>query len=423
MSRQPTDGVPWALDTGLSLVRRLNYLWLLIIVGLLVVGGATTAGDDPGLWSTWRGPAMALASLGVLGWYAAFFTVFHHFGSLSLRRVQYGHLTIGFALVALLLLVSSNFVGLVFALIGASTTTLSLRETALPVGVAALMYLSATGLLPARLDQRTWSDTVGALFSLATSVGVICAITALIRERVQREQLFRELSTAHHELSEAHYRLRLSAAREADLATLRERNRVAREMHDSLGHALVSIAIKLEAAQYLYAVDARRAMAETSETTALVRSTMTELRHSLAGLRPAPLEEQPLAAALGELTSAMEQHGGIQGTCTVDSKAAGLDRAVQEALYRVGQEALTNVAKHARATHVMLALTVEAGAATLEVADDGVGLGTVSQRESGRYGVLGMRERLDALGGVLTLGPRPGGGAVVRATIPVETAV
>jgi len=215
--------------------------------------------------------------------------------------------------------------------------------------------------------------------------------------------------------------LRLSAAREADLATLRERNRLAREMHDSLGHALVSISIKLEAAQLLSAVDAGRAATELDETTALVRSTMTDLRHSLAGLRPAALEEQPLAEALAGLACEMGRRTGVAATCSVDERASLLDRATQEALYRVGQEALTNVAKHAHAQHVTIALTLHAGRAVLEVADDGVGLDAACDGDgAARYGVRGMRERVEALGGTLALGPRPDGGAVLRATIPTK---
>src|SRR5262249_9137987 len=157
--------------------------------------------------------------------------------------------------------------------------------------------------------------------------------------------------------------------------TLRERNRLAREMHDSLGHALVSIAIKLDAVHSLFDVDGARARAELEKTTALVRATMTELRHSLADLRPAALEEQPLDGALATLAREMEQRSGVVVTCAIAAQAACLNHDAQEALYRVGQEALTNVAKHAHARHVALALTVRDGTAALEVADDGVGLG------------------------------------------------
>jgi len=326
--------------------------------------------------------------------------------------VSYPWLASGFVLTALLLLLDQSFIGLTYALMGVSMI-LPVGDMFLPVGVAILLNVWSLGILPSTAHGYSWSAALGKLFDLAMSVGIIYALTALIRERFQREQLFRELG-------EAHQRLRLSAAREADLATLRERNRLAREMHDSLGHALVSIAVKLEAAQRLYAVDAGHAAAEMEETKALVRSTMTDLRHSLQGLRPAALEERTLGGALAELTSELGSRAGIEATCAVDEDTAILDRRRQETLYRVGQEALTNVAKHARARHVALSLTIQDGVAALEVSDDGVGLGAAERTGGpGQYGMRGMRERVEALGGALTLGPRPTGGTVLRATIPV----
>jgi signal transduction histidine kinase len=256
-------------------------------------------------------------------------------------------------------------------------------------------------------------DTIGSIFTIAITVALIFAIVALIRTNIQRARLLEDLSTAHRHL-------RLAAGREADLATMRERNRLAREMHDSLGHALVSIAIKLEAVRLLYPVDSERATRELDDTTALVRSTMTELRHSLAGLRPAVLEEQPLQRALAELTRDMGQRTGITAEHCIDAQTAELDRGMQEAFYRVSQEALTNVAKHAAAQHVALSLAVRDGAAMLEVSDDGVGLGGAPRPGSGGLGVLGMRERIEALGGTLTIGPRSDRGTVLRARIPMR---
>ncbi len=396
------------------LLRRLNLFWLVAVVALLVGGGVSASHHNPALWRSWRGPATAALSLAFLGWYLLLVWGRRRYGWPLPRRVSYSWLASGFVLTALLLPLDESFISLSYALMGASMI-LPVREMFLPVGVAILMNVWSLGILPSTAQGYSWSDALGQLFGLAMGVGTVYALTALIRERFQRERLFRELS-------EAHQRLRLSAAREADLATLRERNRLAREMHDSLGHALVSISIKLEAAQLLFTVDAGRAAAELDETTALVRSTMTDLRHSLAGLRPAALEEQPLAEALVGLACEMGRRTGVAATCSVDERASLLDRATQEALYRVGQEALTNVAKHAHAQHVTMALTLHAGRAVLKIADDGVGLGVAACDGDGaaRYGVRGMRERVEALGGTLTLGPRPEGGAVLHATIPMK---
>lgn len=180
--------------------------------------------------------------------------------------------------------------------------------------------------------------------------------------------------------------------------------------------------MKIEAAQRLQAVDPDRAAGEWEDTKALVRSTMADLRNSLAGLRPPALEEQPFCEALAALADEMGRRTGVGVAHAINPDCATLDRPTQEALYRVAQEALTNVAKHARATHAWLTLTMQDGTAALEVADDGIGLDSASRNGGGHYGVLGMRERMETLDGVLTLGPRPGGGTCLRARAPLERA-
>ncbi len=393
------------------IMHRINRFWLMVVLSMLVIGCVTAGSENPALWRSWRGPAMVALSLAVLLWYAALTMLRGRYGFPAPRRVAYTFLAIGFVLTSALLGIDINFQGIVYALIGLAVATLPVRETYLPVGAALVMYAWATGMAPFAPHYNPSGYSLWGLFGIAMGVGITYTLSALMQQRFRLERTVRELH-------EAQRRLRLSAAREADLATLRERNRLAREMHDSLGHALVSIAIKLEAAQRLYAVDAARGAAEMDETKALVRSTMTELRNSLQGLRPAALEGQALPCALAEMARELGRRTGIAVTCDIDEQAALLDREAQETLYRVSQEALTNVAKHAHAHSVDLSLTLDQTAATLEVADDGVGLGASERVSTGHYGVLGMRERVEALGGVLTLGPRHGGGTVLRARVP-----
>jgi signal transduction histidine kinase len=268
--------------------------------------------------------------------------------------------------------------------------------------------------------SATASATAADLLSLVSTVAIVYTLATVMKQRVQRDRLIDELRVAHVQLQEAHQQLQLAAARDIELAALRERNRLAREMHDSLGHALVLIAVKIEAGQRLQAIDPARAAAEWEDTKALVRSTMSELRSSLAGLRLPVLDEMPFGAALAELASDLGRRTGIEVAVDVADEAGTLDRTAQETLYRVAQEALTNVAKHARARHTTLTLALRDGMAWLAVEDDGVGLGAAPRSGYGHYGVQGMRERIEALGGVLTLGPRAGGGTVLRASLQLE---
>lgn len=393
-------------------LRRLNLFWLAVTIALLVIGCVTADNGQPALWQSWRGPAMVLTSLTFLGWYLLCIPVRARTGWPIPPRVAYPYLATGFVLTAVLLLFSQSFSGALYVLIGLSVSMRPLKETVLPVGVAVLLYLADAGVLPLGSQRLALPDALWAGFSILMGAGISYALAALIGERFRREHLFQELS-------EAHRRLRLSAAQDVELAALRERNRLAREMHDSLGHALVLIAVRIEAAQRLQAVDPVRATAELEETKALVRATMADLRSSLAGLRLPALDEQPFGAALAELAGGLGHHGGISVEVAIADEADALDRAAQEALYRVAQEALANVAKHARARRVGLTLALCEETALLEVCDDGVGLGAVPRPEGGHYGVVGMRERVEALGGVLTLGPRPDGGTLLRASVPL----
>ncbi len=393
-------------------VRRLNLFWLAVTAALLVIGCVTAGDGQPALWQSWRGPVMILTSLAFLGWYLLLMPIRARTGWPIPPRVAYPYLATGFVLTAVLFSFSQSFSGALYVLIGLSVSMRPLKGTVLPVGLAVLLYLADAGVLPLGGHRLALPDALWAGFSILMGAGISYALAALIGERFRRERLFQELS-------EAHRRLRLSAAQDVELAALRERNRLAREMHDSLGHALVLIAVRIEAAQRLQAVDPTRATSELEETKALVRETMGDLRSSLAGLRLPALDEQHFGAALAELASDLGRRGDTNVEVAIADEADALDRAVQEALYRVAQEALANVAKHAQARRVRLTLSLCEETALLEVCDDGVGLGASPRPDGGHYGVVGMRERMEALGGVLTLGPGPGGGTLLRASVPI----
>jgi signal transduction histidine kinase len=322
------------------------------------------------------------------------------------RRRLYLLLAIGTALTVALVLLHHEYVGLIFANMGMLVFALDEWASVTPVAFLGALFLYATGALhsTAQLGED--------LISLLATVGLIYTLATVMRQRLERDRLIAELREAHQEL-------RVSAARDVELAALRERNRLAREMHDSLGHALVLIAVKIEAAQRLQAVDPERAAAEWEETKSLVRSTMSDLRSSLAGLRLPALEERPFRSALTTLASGLQRGSNIAVAVDVPEEADGLDLEVQEALYRVAQEALANVARHAHARHAWLTVTLGREAARLVVEDDGVGLGAGPQSTGTHFGVVGMRERVEGLGGVFMVRPRQSGGTTVYAVVPL----
>ena len=405
--------------TGHRLDSRINRFWMGVVIAVIAIGAIGTLQARPALLHSTRGLLLAALIVADVAWYLlvgqllAYMRRCERWPALP-RYLSYPALGVGLALAAALLSYNLSFSGVVYVVIGMSVALLPWPESLIAVGAAVLLYLHAINVLPLFLTPGHLGDLALSLFSIAMGIGISYTLSALYRQRGERDRLIAELQ-------EAQRRLRASAARDAELAALRERNRLAREMHDSLGHALVLIAIKIEAAQRLQAVNPERATAEWEDTKALVRTAMADLRNSLAGLRLPALEEQPLHEALAALVGETSRRTGVEVACVVDEECSSLAQEAQEALYRVGQEALANVAKHAHARHAALSLHLRDGTALLEVSDDGVGLGA-TPRGGGHYGVLGMRERVEALGGILTLGPRPEGGTVLRASVPVHVA-
>jgi signal transduction histidine kinase len=198
-----------------------------------------------------------------------------------------------------------------------------------------------------------------------------------------------------------------------------ERVRIARELHDVLAHSLSQI--NVQAGVGLHLMDrqpdkAAEALASIKETS---KSALDEVRSVLGALRSdgnldAPLVPEPGLDRLPALVSAIR---GVE--VTLDDRITDAPKSVQLALFRIAQESLTNVTRHADATHATVRLWSDADAYHLEVVDDGAGA-TATASETGGRGLLGMRERAELLGGHLTAGPAEGSGFRVSATIPME---
>jgi signal transduction histidine kinase len=226
------------------------------------------------------------------------------------------------------------------------------------------------------------------------------------RARRESERLGADLAAANERLAEL-------ARNAEELATSRERNRLAREIHDSVGHSLTVAHVQLEAAAALLERDPREARQPLEQAAASVRHGLAELRRSVAALRAAPLAGG-LEAALHDLC-AEAAAGGPAAELRVLGAPRPLAAASALALYRVAQEGLTNARKHAAASRVEVALDYRAGEVALTVADDGRG---PLPDARGGFGLLGLAERLAPLGGVVAAGARPAGGFELRAQVP-----
>jgi signal transduction histidine kinase len=195
-----------------------------------------------------------------------------------------------------------------------------------------------------------------------------------------------------------------------------ERRRLARELHDETGQALTSILLGLKALEERMADPASRAAAE--ELRELVVSTLQDVRRLAVELRPSALDDFGLVAALERLTASFTEQTGISVDFQTALADTRLPEEVETALYRIVQESLTNVVKHARARRVSILLARKGGTVKAVVEDDGRGFDPAGQTGDG-YGLVGMRERLALLGGRLEVESGRDAGTTIAAEVPI----
>jgi len=201
------------------------------------------------------------------------------------------------------------------------------------------------------------------------------------------------------------------------VATLEERQRLARELHDSVTQALYGVTLYAEAAaRRLASGDVEGSADHLQELRETAQEALREMRLLIFELRPPVLEKEGLVAALQARLEAVEGRAGLETEFKVEGKGC-LPPEIEEGLYRIAQEALNNVLRHATARRVMVQLRFDEESVCLEVCDDGVGFDPTTAREKGGLGLRGMEERAARLGGRLTVESRPGGGTRVRVSM------
>ena len=208
-----------------------------------------------------------------------------------------------------------------------------------------------------------------------------------------------------------------AAQRLATRAVAEERLRIARELHDVVAHSIGVIAVKAGVANHVLAVRPQEAGEALRVIETASRSALAEMRHLLGALRSGPVDEPDLKPASGladlpDLVARAEAAG-----VSVDARIHGVDglpEGIDRSAYRIAQEALTNVIKHAAPARCALVVEVEGGELRIDVTDDGR---TTAPSPEG-HGLIGMRERVALYGGTFSAGPLPGGGFAVRARIP-----
>lgn len=236
---------------------------------------------------------------------------------------------------------------------------------------------------------------------------------ALLRANAARQESQALLT----ELQEAHRQLQDYALRAEELAVVEERNRLAREMHDTIGHRLTVASVQLEGAQRLCPSDPEQAASMIGTVRQQVREALTELRATVAALRTPIEADLQLRSSLKRLITHFENATGLTVHRILPEEMPSLPDAYRLALVRTAQEALTNVQKHADASQVWLVLSIRNDAITLLISDDGRGL--AQDGKPAGYGLRGLRERASHLNGELHLEPRQGGGSQLSLRLPL----
>lgn len=269
----------------------------------------------------------------------------------------------------------------------------------------------------ATVPLRTASDVVGVMNLVlprrrtltSRELATLSAIGHQIGLAAERARLYEEVR--QKEALRGHLLEKVISAHED------ERRRIARELHDDAGQALTALILNLEVAEQSQTPLPTERLARLRK---IAEDTLAELRRMIYDLRPSILDDLGLAAALRWYAKETIEPQGVQVAVRISGLANRLPSHVETALFRIAQEALTNVLKHAGATHASVDLIERNGRVEMVITDDGRGfdLGSIRTNREGGMGLLGMRERAELLGGTLRVRTAPGGGTRLELAIP-----
>ncbi|GHO72571.1 hypothetical protein KSD_03420 [Ktedonobacter sp. SOSP1-85] len=275
-----------------------------------------------------------------------------------------------------------------------------------------LFYFTIQGLTLFVLPMQQESKLIGLVSESAYLIPFVCASAMLYTQQTrahQRDQkLLRELEAAHIQLEDY-------AVRVKELTLTTERQRMARELHDTLAQGLVGLTMQLETIDSLL-IEQGYEQAHTIVRQAMTRSraTITSARAAITDLRAEPASTSDILAAIENETRHFTLATGIPCSCCLQTELPG---EYHEHLLRMVSEGLANIARHAQASQAWIRSSVENGMITLDIEDNGIGFDP-AQITPGHYGLQGLRERARLMNGHLLINSEPGQGTTVRLCLP-----
>lgn len=263
-------------------------------------------------------------------------------------------------------------------------------------------------VVPPGQQDQFWMHQLAEMLMFALGLFLVLQlVNILLVEQKTRKQL----SVAHEQLQQ--YALQIE-----DLAAVQERNRIAREIHDSLGHALTALNVQIQTVVRLWSVDPTSAESFLAQAQRLGEMAMKEVRQSVSALREDVREDQPLEEAIASLVEDFRQSTGLSPSTKISLEVI-VPLLIVKTLYRIVQEALTNICKYAQATEVKIQVVATNDSVNLLVEDNGKGF-SVNERRTG-FGITGMQERVAALEGYFHLETEPGSGCKITVELPLRS--
>lgn len=317
------------------------------------------------------------------------------------------HLTGAAVLAGTIAVLDPSVDWVLFILVPQAFSTLPrMREAFATVSIALLGWVAAVLLGAAPDGTDTTAHLVVTVTTMTFSSLVGGWIRGIIEQSVARAELIAELEAARAEAAELHRRSGIAA----------ERERLAREIHDTLAQGFTSIVMLCEAAEPAVDTDPGEARRLIDLARSTARENLAESRSLVTAMSPPVLATADLPAALTRMAERFTASHGVPARFEVVGPAGRLPPSTEVVLLRAAQEALANVAKHAGAQHVHLALAEGDAGIELSIDDDGCGFDPAAV--SGGHGLAGMRSRVHDIDGALTLRSAPGAGTTVRVVLP-----
>jgi signal transduction histidine kinase len=292
---------------------------------------------------------------------------------------------------------------------------ISLRGASVWIGVIVLL------MIPSLLITFPFDEAIGYVIIYPTALFLFSALSYMARQAEEAQSRSESLLA---DLQQANIKLQEYAAQVQELAAAEERNRLARELHDSVTQIIFSLTLSAQAARILINRDTSRAISELDHLQSLAQSALAEMRTLIQELHPLEKPSAGLVPSLNQLVAERKANEGVEIDLQVNA-AQPIPAPIEKELFRIAQEAVNNIVKHAQVKKASIILDLNvSGKVRLVIEDSGVGFDPARIKAlPGHLGLTSMHERVQALGGTLAVQSRPGQGTRLCVELSLEPEV